>query len=395
MAGVPLFLGFVGKESLYEAALHSGEWSGVILSLTVGASALLGVAGLIAGVSPFFGEAGTADAAHEASPALWAPPLALAAAGLVSGILPAVLNAPLDAAAADILREPAAIDLQIWHGFTTVFLLSLSTLAAVAAAYAFRGRLRRAAWPRFLEAERLYTGALALLDAASRAIAPALHSASLRSYVMTIVLVSGVLIAAAFAAGGFTRAFNIATDVRVHEILLVIVIIGAAFSAALATSSMAAVLSLGTVGYGVALMFVSFGAPDLAMTQFSVETLTVVIFVLVFRHFPQFGAVSPGRTRARDALVAGSVGALIAALVLATGTSGTPSRLAGYFVENGPTLAHGRNIVNVILVDFRALDTLGEITVLVTAAIGVRALLRIASDRPASRETPARRDPRS
>jgi multicomponent Na+:H+ antiporter subunit A len=117
--------------------------------------------------------------------------------------------------------------------------------------------------------------------------------------------------------------------------------------------------------------------------------------VLVFRHFPQFGAVSPGRTRARDALVAGSVGALIAMLVLATGTSGTPSRLAGYFVENGPTLAHGRNIVNVILVDFRALDTLGEITVLVTAAIGVRALLRIASDRPASRETPARRDPRS
>jgi multicomponent Na+:H+ antiporter subunit A len=157
---------------------------------------------------------------------------------------------------------------------------------------------------------------------------------------------------------------------------------------------MAAVLALGTVGYGVALMFVLFGAPDLAMTQFSVETLTVVIFVLVFRRFPRFGPMSPGVIRARDALVAMTLGTLIAALVLFVGTSGTPSRLAGYFVEHGPTLGHGRNIVNVILVDFRAFDTLGEITVLVTAAIGVAALLRIASERSAAGSAPAGTDER-
>jgi multicomponent Na+:H+ antiporter subunit A len=81
----------------------------------------------------------------------------------------------------------------------------------------------------------------------------------------------------------------------------------------------------------------------------------------------------------RDAAIAAATGTIIAALVLFVGTSGTPSRLAGYFAETAPTQAHGRNIVNVILVDFRAFDTLGEISVLVTAAIGVLALLRLAA----------------
>jgi multicomponent Na+:H+ antiporter subunit A len=384
MAGVPLFLGFLGKEAFYDAALHAGAWSTILLVLAVGASVLLGVAGLVAGVSPFAGQRGKATAAHDAPPALWMPPMILALAGLLGGMIPAALSGPLGSAATSIMREPVGVSLSLWHGLTPVFLLSALTLAATAALYPLRRVLGHRTFPRWLGTERLYAGTLDLLDAVSRAIAPPLRSASLRSYVMAIVLTGGVFIAAAFVTGGSTRSFRLATDVRVHEVILVLVIVAAAISAAVATSSMAAVLALGTVGYGVALMFVSFGAPDLAMTQFSVETLTVVIFVLVFRHFPRFGAVSPGIVRTRDALVSGAVGTLIAVLVLFVGTSGVPSRLAGYFVENGPTLAHGRNIVNVILVDFRAFDTLGEITVLVTAAIGVAALLRIASDRPAA-----------
>jgi multicomponent Na+:H+ antiporter subunit A len=143
---------------------------------------------------------------------------------------------------------------------------------------------------------------------------------------------------------------------------------------------MSAVLSLGAVGYGVAMMFLSFGAPDLAMTQFSVETLTVLIYVLVFRHFRSLGALSPRMVRARDALIAAGTGVFIGGLLLSVATAATPPRLREYFAEFGPTLGHGRNIVNVILVDFRAFDTLGEITVLATAAIGVRALLGLAAN---------------
>jgi multicomponent Na+:H+ antiporter subunit A len=145
---------------------------------------------------------------------------------------------------------------------------------------------------------------------------------------------------------------------------------------------MAAVLSLGAVGYGVAVMFLLFGAPDLAMTQFSVETLTVLIYVLVFRHFRTLGALSPRAVRYRDALVAIGIGTIIGGLVLSVATTETAPRLREYFAEFGPTLGHGRNIVNVILVDFRAFDTLAEITVLATAAIGVRALLRMPAAGP-------------
>ena len=143
---------------------------------------------------------------------------------------------------------------------------------------------------------------------------------------------------------------------------------------------MSAVLSLGAVGYGVAVMFLRFGAPDLAMTQFSVETLTVLIYVLVFRHFRGLGPLSSWLVRGRDGIIAIAIGLFIGGLLLSVATADTAPRLREYFAEFGPTLGHGRNIVNVILVDFRAFDTLAEITVLATAALGVRGLLRLAPD---------------
>jgi multicomponent Na+:H+ antiporter subunit A len=110
-----------------------------------------------------------------------------------------------------------------------------------------------------------------------------------------------------------------------------------------------------------------------------VETLTVLIYVMVFRHFRELGPLSPPVIRARDALIAAATGTFVGGLVLSVATTETGPRLRQYFAELGPTLGHGRNIVNVILVDFRAFDTLGEITVLATAAIGVRGLLRFAA----------------
>jgi multicomponent Na+:H+ antiporter subunit A len=219
---------------------------------------------------------------------------------------------------------------------------------------------------------------VAALDAVSRAIGPPLHSASLRSYVMVIVVAT---MAAGFAALWTLPALGLSarTDVRLHEVLIVAVIIAGAIAATLAKSTMAAVLSLGVVGYGVAMTFLLYGAPDLAMTQFSVETLTVIIYVLVFRHFRNLGPLSPPLVRYRDLFISAGIGTFIGALVLSISTTDTAARLREYFVQFGPTLGHGRNIVNVILVDFRGFDTMGEITVLATAAIGVRALIRLAN----------------
>ena len=374
MAGVPLTFGFIAKDGAYEALLGGGRWW--LLAIVIIASVLMGLAGFVAGVLPFRGRPSVA--AHEPPWQMWLPPLLLAVTGVVVGLAPAFVNAPLSAATAAILRGPSDLSLAVWHGFSPALLLSLLTLLGVAAAYWQRGVILRRAWRARFGTELLYTRSLAALYAIGRTIGPPLHSASLRSYVMVIVVTT-------FAAGG-AALWTVDrpdsplahTSVQPHDVLVVAIIIAGAISASLAKSTMAAVLSLGVVGYGVALTFLLYGAPDLAMTQFSVETLTVIIYVLVFRHFRNLDALSPPLVRFRDFTIGAGNGVLIGGLVLSVSTTETAARLREYFVEFGPTLAHGRNIVNVILVDFRGFDTMGEITVLATAAIGVRAVLRIA-----------------
>jgi multicomponent Na+:H+ antiporter subunit A len=165
--------------------------------------------------------------------------------------------------------------------------------------------------------------------------------------------------------------------IRFHEAVLAVVMLAAALVAAVTRSHLAAFAAIGLVGYGVGLIFLLFGAPDLAMTQFVVETLTVILFVLGFYRLPRFDPISTGATRLRDAVVAVGSGALVTTLVLVGLSAQFHPSISEYFAVNSVPEGHGRNIVNVILVDFRALDTLGEITVLAVAGIGVYALIRL------------------
>jgi multicomponent Na+:H+ antiporter subunit A len=390
MAGVPMTLGFVGKDGAYEALMHAADWFPWLLALMVLASIFLGLAGLVAGLSPFRGDVSPMNELHEPAWPLWIPPLVLAMVGLFVGVAPSILNGPLSVAATAVAGTSVNVSLAIWHGVTPALLLSVLTLAAVASAYVAHDAVRTRTWKPRHGSEDLYEGALSGLNAVSHAIAPTLHSASLRTYVMVIVATSALVGGTALVTDtGLGSVAVTRTSVAVHDVLIVILIIAGAIAATLARSTMSAVLSLGAVGYGVAMMFLSFGAPDLAMTQFSVETLTVLIYVLVFRHFRELGPLSPRLVRARDALIAIGIGIFIGGLLVSIATTETAPRLREYFAEFGPTLGHGRNIVNVILVDFRAFDTLGEITVLATAALGVRGLLRFAADgRPGHEAVP-------
>jgi multicomponent Na+:H+ antiporter subunit A len=167
-------------------------------------------------------------------------------------------------------------------------------------------------------------------------------------------------------------------DLRFYELGVAVVVVIAAVAVTILHSRLAAVAALGVVGYGVALIFIMFGAPDLAMTQFAIETLTVVLFVLVIYRLPTFKPLSDTGTRLRDAVIAITAGGIMTTLVLIiTSESTFTSRLTPYFADNSYLLAKGHNVVNVILVDFRGFDTMGEITVLSIAAIGVYALLKL------------------
>ncbi len=384
MAGVPLFAGFVAKEQFYESITRSalpGVWPAVLAAAAVGASICLGAAGLIAGVAPFAGRSRLTPAAHEAPVSLWLGPFILGAAGLILGAFPALISTPIGLAAASVTGTVPTVALALWHGVSMILVLSAATLAGSVAVFMYRRRVWLLKWPDALHAERLYSGTLALLDTISRRLGPFLQSASLRSYVLTVTVTAVVLVATALAAARILPAPRRWTPVPFHEGVLAALIVAGALSAVFARSNMSAVLSLGAVGYGVAVMYALLGAPDLAMTQFAVETLTVVIFVLVFAHLRGYGDLSSRFVKVRDALVAIAAGAIVTTLVLFIGASGTTSRLSAYFADAAPRLAHGRNVVNVILVDFRGFDTLGETTVLVTVAIGVRALLLIGRER--------------
>jgi multicomponent Na+:H+ antiporter subunit A len=175
------------------------------------------------------------------------------------------------------------------------------------------------------------------------------------------------------------------TPVGFNEIVLAALIVVSVAVAVHARSLPGAIAGLGGAGYGVALLYARFGGPDLAMTQFAVETLTVILFVLVIYRLPKPSRYTKLPDRIGSALVAGAFGIVVAALTLFTSLNAATSRISGDAVARSLAEAKGRNIVNVILVDFRALDTLGEITVLGTAALGIYALMAL---RPGRRARP-------
>jgi multicomponent Na+:H+ antiporter subunit A len=381
MAGLLPLFGFISKEMYYEVAL---EHSSRVAAAVVFAGLSFVFVAAAAGVGPFWGGRRQAPKSpHEAPASMWLGILTLASLNVLLGIFPAIISAPLiTPAASAAIGEPTDVALALWHGVNPAFLLSVATVAVGAGLFAARNPLRaglaRLAWP--WGPSFLYDRALNGLDALSRGLTRLLQNGYLRYYIMTLVIVATGLVGfTLFARDGWNFPEGV-IEIRFYEVALGVLILAAALVATIVQSRLAAVASLGVVGYGVSLIYILYGAPDLAMTQFLIESLTVILFVLAFYHLPQFTQLSPKGSRARDILIALLVGGLMTALVLsATGVLFYPS-ISNFFVENALPLGHGRNIVNVILVDFRAFDTMGEITVLGIAAIGVYVLLKLSVD---------------
>jgi multicomponent Na+:H+ antiporter subunit A len=383
MAGLPPTFGFVGKELLYEALLVAPVWSVFLIPLTILSNVFYIAAAGLAGLLPFVGrQVVSPKKPHEAPLSMWAGPALLAALGLTAGISPRFIGSSLvTPGAAAVLGTPVAVDLALWHGITVALLLSTFTVACAIAVYGGRDVIRRTAseWNplRNIGPSTWYYLAFDGVNALARWQTRVLQNGYLRYYIATIILATVTL-------AGFTlmnrSGFIWPVDwgeAHFYEVLVALITIVAALVAVRSNSRLAAVVGVGVAGYGTALIFLLFGAPDLAMTQILVDTLTIILLVLAFYRMPNFKRLSSTATRVRDIIVALSAGALVTALVLAVTWSRVLPSVSGYFAEASVPMAHGRNLVNVILVDFRALDTLGEITVLVLAGIGVYAILKL------------------
>ncbi len=381
MAAVPPFFGFIAKEIFYGVALE-GPAATFIISSAVAASAIFVVVALMVGLGPFWGKySQAASHAHEVSWNVWVGPVALASVGLMLGLVPWFVDEPLLSPATQAVLgrpEPTALHLALWHGWNLPLALSLATLAGGIALYCLRRPFAAALAPLSAKGPaNIYDYSLAGFLKFADLLTHTVQSGYLRYYLMTVF-------AAFIGLIGFTAFIREQTfpslsdiDIQVHEAGIYVLIPLACWATIRAPSRLAAIVALGVVGYSVALIFVFFGAPDLAMTQFLVETLTVVLFVFVFYRLPTQQRISSFPARVRDAAIAVTVGCIVTGLVLFTTETSRNRELTEYYVAHSVPEAHGRNIVNVILVDFRALDTLGEITVLVLAAVGVYSLIKL------------------
>jgi len=380
-AGLPPMLGFVGKELAYEG-LYGAPW--LLVGLIVAGAVLVLVVVLVAWV-PFAGrEVMAPRTPHEAPPSMLAGPLVLAALGLLFGLAPGLVQDGLmRPAAAAVLGTPYAFDLYLWHGLTLALGLSLLTVSFGAVLVATWRRWQPAVLERFggvrVGPVAVYEGGWRRLLRFAEVQTRLVQSDDLRHQLTTIVAFTVVLTAGvALWRGGLDSMVWAPQGAYLHEFLYFVVVLLATATVVRSHSRLVVITSLGVVGFGVAFVFVLFAAPDLAITQFLVDTLVVIIAALVLIRLPSGALRSEGGRDFRwlSGAVAIAGGALITGLLLAVTGLPFDGAVTRFFEANSYPAARGRNIVNVILVDFRAVDTLAEVVVLAVAAAGVAALLR-------------------
>lgn len=386
MAGIPLAFGFVGKEAAY-AALDSiegvgpdvalaGAVLGSILTVAYSARFVAGALGRMA--RPDLAEQCASSSLGPPAALLWVPGALLAVISVVAGVVPNVLDGLIDSATESLDPRGGAVHLALWHGVNLPLVLSGVAIAGGVAVHLLRRRIDPvlALGHTRVSSTGAYGLSLRGLNALADRVTGVAQPGSLPIYLGVILTTAAVIPGALLVTGPSWPGWPDLVDTPVH-VPVVGLILGAAVAATAVRRRFTAALYLGLVGYGMAGLFVVQGAPDLALTQVAIETLTTVLFVLVLRRLPdRFESRTPAGRRVVRLAVAGVVGATVFFLALSTGAQDPPTPVSDEMVERAYPDGDGRNVVNVILVDFRGLDTLGEITVLTAAAIGTVALAR-------------------
>jgi len=383
MAGLPPLFGFIGKELLYGATLETPAAASLLTAVALITNSMLIVAAGLVGVIPFAGRSDAAPKhAHETSPAMWIGPALLAGLGIIIGLFPdSLASIWVSPAAAAILREPVQVKLGLLHGLTLQLVLSAVTFGVGLIGFAWHKKLLKMMdlfAPVFRKGpSHVYTFIIDQMTSLARLQTRFLQNGHLHYYILIIVITTVGLVGLSLINHQGAIPWIIRTAINPYEWILMIVILGAAAMVVRAGRFIIAIIALGVMGYSVVLFYILYGAPDLAMTQFAIDTLTVILLVLVIYRLPGYIRYSTLWERWRDGIPSIAAGTLMTVLILLAMAEYHGGRLYDFFVNNSFLGAEGRNIVNVILVDFRGLDTMGEVTVLTVAGIGVFSLLKL------------------
>ncbi len=384
LAGVLPFFGFVAKELLFEASLNS---TSIIITLVAVLAAILSIAvACLIGIKPWFGHlASSPKEAKEPSLGMLSGPVLLALLGLIFGLQSDFISRNLiDGASSAVAGHSIQANLVLWHGFNTALLLSVVSLVLGILLYRRLDKFRT--WTQISDhisqygPEVIFDRFLLRLVQFSRGLTILLQNGYLRFYLITILCTVLILISSVFILRDMFPISLAIQDLRLHEAIILMILMMAIALAIFSRSRLAAVAALGAIGFTVSLLYVLFSAPDVGITQILVETLTVILLVLVLYRLPPYLSLSTTRVRIRDGVIALLTGLTMTMLILVTAATRFHDSISHWFIEASVPLGEGRNIVNVILVDFRAFDTLGEIFVLTLAALGVFAMIRFRSE---------------
>ncbi len=399
MAGFPLpFLnGFLSKEMFFESSLHFENASTIVEAvspyfpyLAVGGSIFTFVYSIMLFFRTFTGKQRDKlpKEPHEAPIGMLISPIILVLLVIVIAFVPNVFGHSLLSPMVDSIAGSAVeTHIKFWHGFGPALYMSLTVLLLGTAFYLTRTKWERiyTILPGKLSAAKAYDGVISGIINGSKKITNGYMTGSLRHYMIYILIFFIALVSITISVtGGFKMSFDDLAPIAIPELLIAIVMAGAAFGTIFMKNRIAAILVLGIVGYGLSLLFVFFRAPDLALTQLIVETVTVALFLLCFYHLPNFDKQKQSkRTNAVNWVISISVGVLVTMVGIASHSTKLFEPISEYFLKNSYKLGGGDNVVNVILVDFRGLDTMLEILVLGLAALGIFTMIKL---RPSKKE---------
>ncbi|MEE2031024.1 Na+/H+ antiporter subunit A [Rhodococcus chondri] len=388
MAGLPPFIGFLGKEAALEAALVTDVLPesariAVVAGMVIGS--VLTLAYSIRFIWGAFGRkqlkrpSPVVQQLHAPGPLLLTAPSLLAFAGLAAGLVAPWIDGLVSPYAQTL---PTALDkpyhLALWHGFTLPLGLTAVVILGGTTLYLAHRTVARMRFehPPLGNADRIYDATLRGMDTLSMRLTAFIQRGSLPLTQATILITLALLPTLLLLVFGPNATPGTRMWDTPWQLAVGVVMVGAAITAAVLRNRLGTVLVVGVTGYGLGVLFALQGAPDLALTQFLVETVTLVMFVLVMRKLPAEvdPRALPGNKLPR-ALLGIAVGAVVVGVGLFAVAARTAEPISLLLPDAAYNVGDGKNVVNVLLVDIRAWDTLGEISVLLVAATGVASLV--------------------
>ncbi len=391
MGGLPPMFGFLAKEEIYAALGFGDAWTIILTLAAILGNALMLVIGFAVGLKPFRGPGLTElERTHEGPVMLWLGPVVLSLAGVAAGLLSAWTHLNVSGPMASaVAGYPVSITISLVPHIGLPLLLSAITVALGAALYMRLDRIRdmvaatlaAIGWGPDRGFDQAVSGTIRI----SKRVTDFFQNGRMDSYMTVTFTAIALALLLPPILFGELPALPDFPDLAFYEWAVLVIGVAGLWSVIWANNRLTAIVSLGIQGFAVALIFVLMGAPDLSFTQFMVETLSVVILALVMTRLRLSPSDHrPTREKLGDAALALACGTGFGLLLLKVTQGAFDFTLSDFFARYSYTIAHGRNEVNVILVDFRGLDTLGEIAVVMVAGLAILALIRVRTRRGAS-----------